>query len=370
MKLSATYHPIVFLGKKLKQVFPELESYALLYKSESGDLMYNLNGKNIPFTVEEKVKLQNQRKNASLNWDDRIDILKNKNSQKKTQYQIDDEIALNTLSISFKSQIDKDFDQIRFKIPENFVIKNFDKKIGGLSTLEKSILSKLVYQFLSTDYEQVLRERAALEGITNHSNLQRDELTTLKDKYKRSTELFESALCKLVDSMVRKLEVEINSSIKIENDVIPTLINAQLDLEQLDSIIKSAVYTSYNINFKAEEIIVTSSHLNLNNIKESSVSNESSTFTETDKVVVLLNRYEESAKNVLERGKKLNGKNVAAHLSPPVTPPAITEMLKKNERKITFLMGEYPKKWPLIRQSLKPLVIIQEDLNRKYKFTG
>lgn len=370
MKLSATYHPIVYLGKKLKEVFPELESYALLYKSESGDLIYNLNGKNLPFTVEEKVKLQNQRKTSSLNWNDQIDILKSFTTQKNSQYKIDDEIALNVLCISFKSQLDNDFDQIRFKIPENFVLKNFDKKIGGLSTLEKSILSKLVYQFLSSDYEQVLREKKALEGISNHSNQLKEELTTIKDKYKRSTVLFENALCKLVDSMIRKLEVEINSSIKIENDVIPTLINAQLDLEQLDSIIKSAVYTSYNIDYMSSVITVSSSHLNLKNIEESVDSSESVSLKETDKVVLLLNRYEESAENILERGKKINGKNVAAHLSPPVTPPAITEMLRKNERKISFLMQEYPKKWPLIRQSLKPLVLIQEELNRQYRFTG
>ena len=46
---------------------------------------------------------------------------------------------------------------------------------------------------------------------------------------------------------------------------------------------------------------------------------------------------------------------MAKQLDPPVTPPAITDAVKKNEKRIRFLLNQYGDKWPLIRRFLKPI---------------
>jgi hypothetical protein len=51
----------------------------------------------------------------------------------------------------------------------------------------------------------------------------------------------------------------------------------------------------------------------------------------------------------------INGKSIAQNIVPPVSPPAITDILKKNISKIENKMKEYPSNWQLIRKYLKPL---------------
>jgi hypothetical protein len=73
------------------------------------------------------------------------------------------------------------------------------------------------------------------------------------------------------------------------------------------------------------------------------------------KIIDLLDRYETAAFQAQKAGFEVNGKNVARFCSPIVSPPAITDALKKNAAKIESTILQHPNQWPLIRKSLKPL---------------
>jgi hypothetical protein len=75
----------------------------------------------------------------------------------------------------------------------------------------------------------------------------------------------------------------------------------------------------------------------------------------TKRVFEMLDRYEEVAALIQSKGEIINGKNVGRFLNPPISPPAISDSIKKNLQKIEYYLQENPTRWNLIRHSLKPL---------------
>lgn len=70
---------------------------------------------------------------------------------------------------------------------------------------------------------------------------------------------------------------------------------------------------------------------------------------------LLLDKYELAAQKSLESGQTVTGKAIALFLQPSVSPPAITDALKKNRKSIRLLLDQFPDKWPLLRQYLRPI---------------
>lgn len=87
---------------------------------------------------------------------------------------------------------------------------------------------------------------------------------------------------------------------------------------------------------------------------------QSSTTTIRNRAELLLDKYEQAALSALASEQVINGKTIAAHLQPSVSPPAITDALKKNRKAIKKLLDENPNKWGLLRSNLKPVKNISE----------
>jgi len=78
------------------------------------------------------------------------------------------------------------------------------------------------------------------------------------------------------------------------------------------------------------------------------------------RIELLLDKYESSARIAQQNGFIVNGKTIAEHLQPPISPPAITDAMKKNKKAIGLLLEQYPEKWPLLRKFLKPVKELNE----------
>jgi len=71
---------------------------------------------------------------------------------------------------------------------------------------------------------------------------------------------------------------------------------------------------------------------------------------------------ENAALNVKSKNKMLTSSNLGNEFPTPITPPAISDALKKHRTKILFLFKEYPHRWEIIRSEFRP---IQNILNVK-----
>jgi hypothetical protein len=80
------------------------------------------------------------------------------------------------------------------------------------------------------------------------------------------------------------------------------------------------------------------------------------------RTIDILDRYEKAALLIRQQNLSITGKNVGAFCPQPISPPAITDSLRKHEATIIDLCKIYPSRWNLIRKEFKPVV----NLLRRY----
>lgn len=78
------------------------------------------------------------------------------------------------------------------------------------------------------------------------------------------------------------------------------------------------------------------------------------------RAILLLDKYEAAARMAQQSGLIVNGKTIAAHMQPSISPPAITDALKKHRKGIALALEESPEKWELLRKYLKPVKELNE----------
>ncbi|HSN50090.1 MAG TPA: hypothetical protein VLR52_02585, partial [Bacteroidales bacterium] len=73
------------------------------------------------------------------------------------------------------------------------------------------------------------------------------------------------------------------------------------------------------------------------------------------KTLLLLNKLEKAALSVKAGNKMITSVNIGAEFPTPITPPAISDALKKHRSKILHLFQEYPERWEIIRSEFRPI---------------
>jgi septation ring formation regulator EzrA len=118
---------------------------------------------------------------------------------------------------------------------------------------------------------------------------------------------------------------------------------------------------AYHLNFGSAKITLDESYLHTLSSEQKLSLTEESTEKISDKVIQLLDRYEHAASKIEMSRGILNAKEIASRLNPPVTPPAITDAVKKNSRKIEYLLRQFPDRWSLIRSAIRPIQRIDNN---------
>ena len=79
-----------------------------------------------------------------------------------------------------------------------------------------------------------------------------------------------------------------------------------------------------------------------------------------NKTMLYLDKYEAAAKVLKSKGDKVTGLNIGDNCYPRVSPAAISDILKKHQKKIIVLFKKYPEKWTVVRGHFKPIIKIAE----------
>lgn len=365
MRFTGTYDPIPYLINRTKSWFPGISDISAFWISKERALLsYSSNS---IFEVDEKQKplVQEWRnKNHTFLWTSTLFIDRSSNTSLQ-QTRIEDEQKLNCLTIFLTSPIDNRKDILTLKFPENFSLKSSNHYFSELSTQEKTILQNLVTNFYQEEYKRCVKEKSLLKQIEKVNNNQVNEISNYKEKLALAEEHYQSVLTHFIESICDSVEKEMHKTITVAPSLIEKIAQKKVSYKKLKSIIEEAAYTAFNLNFTAENIHLTKHHVDFAEMEKKIA--PSSSF---DKARDLLDRFEASAEIVKSNQLPINGKNIASHLQPPVTPPAITDAVKKNEKKINYLLGKNPDLWPLIREGIKPLQKMLTNTAYSYNATG
>jgi hypothetical protein len=355
-----------FLLKKSKSLMPGIEAVDLVFRNEERELIGLFNNELTHLSKEQLVSFQKKRVEITQpSWFQKEEVYQFK--QLNRQLKLEDEDRLTTLVLPFESNIDGYSDLLIIHFHQRIGIKSFDKAFKNLTTDEKALISSLLYNSLKNDFITVTEDKEAFEQIKVHYAKVQEENNSLKTRLNGTEEMYKQAIVRLTYSITSALEKDYNCKISIDDASIRKIIVHHLNYKQLESLILNAFYIAYNLSMGSSEITIHESHVEIDKSDENEISRSKYS---GDKIIALLDRYENAAEKAFENGLPVNGKNVATHLSPAVSPPAITDALKKHNKKIGLLLEQFPSKWKLIRKNLKPLQVHQEKIEFRYRATG
>lgn len=92
--------------------------------------------------------------------------------------------------------------------------------------------------------------------------------------------------------------------------------------------------------------------------------------TRIGKTMQLLDRLENAALGLYNKGRSITSADVGAHMEKPITAPAISDALRKNSTRIHQLFEQYPSRWQTIRRHFKPIMNLSSKKNGYLRFSS
>lgn len=355
MQFRATYHPVQYIENKINELFPELEAQFAVYKKDQ-EFRVSHDGALIPLNETDKIMVQKWRsKTVSYSWIRPEDFPWTEKSDLGSQLQMSDEYENRMLLLCFVAKEDKMKNIIGLCFPRETKFFGLQKQLQEFTTDEKAIIGEIFHKLLGFEYQQALTERESLLKMSRYQQLKQQTETQGNDHF------YEKYFLNVCSSILQELNTEENNFI-IEPEAHGFLAQQCQDPEELKLIIAEAAELSLMLSPESGTYTLTRLHFAslLNAVKTNA-----SPLNQDQKVTDLLNRYEDAAIRAAKNGFAINGKNVARFLIPVISPPAISDSLKKHAAKIEKMLKEHPYEWKLIRQSLKPLREIDGFKNLK-----
>lgn len=348
MQLRATYNPIEYIENKVNELFPNMETIVCVSKNDSG-YRISSNFDLIPVSPEEAILIQKWRSRmVNFSWIKPSEFpWVSNDAEFKSQLNLTDEYENRLLLLYFLDDFDMHKNIIALKFPKNTKFFGMQKELANFTTDEKQLVGEMLHQLLNKEYQQVTEERKALERINRFHQLKNDQIQ-VKSSHTQFERFFHATCTQIIS------EIELNSNVRIQlNDAcFAYLASHASDVQSLQVLLQEATELALMINQMNSTVTLEELHFDtiLSEQKQHAFSP-----SKDQKTIDLLDRYEAAALKAQKAGYEVNGKNVAKFCNPIVSPPAITDALKKQLSKIEVALAQHPSQWPLIRKSLKPL---------------
>ena len=360
MRLSATYHPIEYLLLQCRKWIPGSLSVQAIF-NQSNQIMYfdGEDNHKLDLTSNENaihlIKIRERK--SRYTWVDQSFLAGS--TRQFAQLTMDKELEHHYLALFINNPSDQLSDIILIEFPEHvnpFRIKNSSI---NLSTDDKENLGAVLYSVISSEYERIANENKLLIELSSGMSLLQAELKEAKHALSLLQQQIANDFNASLEYILAQLQVEEKLIIDVLPDTFSVLKEMNLPEGELKSVILRAAHIEMITQPQSLRIKLSPHFLQ----KSSTSVTNSNVEHKYDKVSALLQRYEEAAAQLVAEKVVINGKNIAKKLM--VTPPALTDAVKKNAQRITLLLQNYPEKWRLIRQYLKPIQRIESELVKR-----
>lgn len=307
-----------------------------------------------PLIFEDVTFIENLRKSKKrANWIPTNQVPFEIGSQEIGQLTFADEEKSSVLELRFLNDADGNYDVIYFYFKNNianFKLSNTDE---AMAVTVKEVIQNLLYNQIQLILQSNKSDGAIHKKIANtynDSHLQ-GEINQLK---KERLEQTKSIYTYLLHQLTEKEDIEL----VLSNDAVVKLNDLSLSLAKVESILTNSLEIILNKYAPTNFYEISVNDLVLNNI-----TNQSSITIKQEhlnKTLLFLDKYEAAAKILLSKNERITGLNIGEHCSPKVSPAAISDVLKKHQKKMSFLFQQYPDRWALIRTKFKPIINIYE----------
>ena len=306
---------------------------------------------------------QLRKSKKQVNWIKAEQVGFELNNTPAEQLTFKDEEDSSVLEMRFPSSYDGQSDVLYFYFKNNignFRLSNIDE---SMAITIKEVIQNILYKQVSLNIDSNLNNSEIHKNISktfNNESLQAkiDQLEIEKFEVAKSNYTY------LLDKIAAKETVEYTLS----SAAIIKLSDHNLSLHETEAILINSL-----------EILVNK----INPVRFYEIASKDLIFTlasskpvlttkqeNLNKTMLYLDKYEAAAKILKSKGIRVTGLNIGDNCYPRVSPAAISDILKKHQKKIVVLFKQYPEKWSVVRTHFRPVAKISEinTSDNQYKF--
>lgn len=375
MKRSFSFseQPVQFILKILPTLLPGIEKViAVFYSPErnglEATLLKNENGEyhKEGFEVAEAVSIlrRSRADNSPYSWLRLEDLPFEVIHKAKVQLTIFNEYSNNILLIRIQNEFDagNDLYFIYFnKDLSNFGTVNSNKI---LSTDNKTIIGHIIRNSILAQLKILNEDKEVFLTVHEHNRKIIDETRDYRGKITDLQQKLKSGLSQLCNSYLIEISAKNSKTYKLSDAAFQKIITWDKNFDRLKNLLeKAADYADAGMQEEnAVPVIISEHHIFFELDKDQSTT-EKKLVTELpgdvpvkyEKTLGLLNRLENAATQLKSQNKALTALNLGKECLRPMSPPAITDALKKHKTKIFYLFKQYPDRWLVIRNEFRPV---------------
>ena len=377
---SFSEQPYLFILRQLPSILPGIQKVVVVHYSPdsdgiTSDLIQNENGDYVQeaFQVSDSSSFFNRLRsdNAPFIWLRKEDVPFEIIAKERVQLEIFNELNNSILLIRILNSFDNKNDLYFIYFNQdlsNFGTINPNKM---LSTDNKTIIGHVLRNTILTLFENHNRDKHLLVSLNENTRAIISERNSLRIELEVIRDKFEDGLIRLCNSYLAELNQSNNVSYNLSEDAVRKIKDYKGDIDNLKPIITQAAHYAETMNLEGNisNVLIADFHIV---IEEKKVQKTIETIEKTEpigdvpvkynKTFLLLDKLENAANHVKLKNKLLTGANIGNEFPTPITPPAISDALKKHKQKILHLLHEYPNRWEIIRNEFRPM---QNILNAK-----
>jgi hypothetical protein len=375
---SFSEKPVLFILQMIPSLLPGIERIiAVYYSPEDTGITSHLMRKERGEYIQEAFRISDspsifsrlRSDNAPYSWLRKEDLPFEIKPKEKVQLEIFNELNNNILLIRIPNTFDNKNDL--FFIYFNQDLSNFGTISPSklLSTDNKTIIGHIVRNSILTFIKNMSGDKDLFAILNENTRAMIKERNYLRDELEITCEKYKEGLIRLSNSYLTDLFNNNGILYKFSDAAINKLREYTGDIGNLKPVVAQAARyaETMNLDGNTADVLIADFHIVLDEKKEP---RHKETISEPvgdvpvkyNKTFLLLDKLENAALHVKSKNKLLTGANIGLEFPNPVTPPAISDALKKHRQKILFLFHEYPERWEIIRTEFRP---VQNILNAK-----
>lgn len=349
-------HPFYFVLENSREMVAGLDKCVAVFYNQAINKVEAItsNGALSVLNCEDEQLLMGLRKSKiKTNWIKADQVPFELNEGKMEQLSFLDEEESSVLELRFRNEADGNYDVLYFYFKNN--IGNFK-----LSTVDEAMAVTIKEVIQSLLYKQVsLMVASNTNNASIHQKLSKTFTDSSLQEKINNLELgrFEAAKSNYT-YLLGKLTLNESVEFVLSSGAVRKLMSMGSSLDVVDSVLLASlelILNKYNpsgfYEIKTHDLIIA----DLRSNPTVSVKQENLNKTEQ-----FMDRYEAAAKLLIAKNMKLTGFNLGENCYPKVSPAAISDVLKKHQKKIVVLFQQYPERWSLIRSKFKPVMNITE----------
>jgi len=274
------------------------------------------------------------------------------------QLTIFDEVQNIVLCLGFNNPIDGNSDLMFLYLNRNNSCFGVSDSNSSLTTNEKSIIGSLVFNSLNWILQQKMTDSQTLISMNQKVQRLQVENKGLIDELEKIRLLYGQSLVVMCRQHLADLEAQHMVQFDFDSGAIQKIVSFAGNSNQLMEAIEYSAKLAINLNFGnyQSNIVIKSWDIDLESPKQTislqTLPNVNERYLKT---IYLLDKLESAARLVSNSKQRLTGENVGNACPSPISAPAITDALKNHQKKVLYLMNEFPDKWLIIRNEFRPI---------------